>query len=471
MTNIVGINVVDGSNNPFDGILRVNAVEAITSGNTQVIPLAGEVIVSDGSFTLALPASENKVYEFTFIQEVEELDEDDNIFIVEDEIYSFRAGIPDVETVMFSDLFEQTGISAGSFDSSVLAITRKLYNDGLFWQSLGDNLLSSRGVFEYGSYYKRGDLVTFDGSSYRCIATEPIIGIAPTDEETWVLFVAKGDTGTGTDGNPESYDVNSWSAADDAPSRSAISELVEDLPTRLGLTGYAPQENALLTSPRVANPPEVTDNSDAVATTDFVQDLIATIRNSLCPVGSMVDYAGATAPTGWILCDGRLLNKTQYPALFAVIGTLYNTGGEHVDLFRVPDLRGRSTLSPDSSSLTGSANTVTSASLAARLGVNNKTLSTAEMPKHYHNMSGAISWTDGIDTIPNTEFMQGLTLNNTGAGDAGVHYRVNTLPVDNLNNPNLTSFATPFIQEYRGNNQPFSLLHPVVVVNKIIYAG
>ncbi len=40
---------------------------------------------------------------------------------------------------------------------------------------------------------------------------------------------------------------------------------------------------------------------------------------------------------GWMLCDGRYLDKAAYPELFAVLGTLY---GEQNDSFAIPDYRG-----------------------------------------------------------------------------------------------------------------------------------
>lgn len=59
------------------------------------------------------------------------------------------------------------------------------------------------------------------------------------------------------------------------------------------------------------------------------------------PAGTVLDFAGATAPTGYILCTGQILSSATYPDLFAAIGTQYNLGGEAAGQFRVPDLRGR----------------------------------------------------------------------------------------------------------------------------------
>ena len=56
-------------------------------------------------------------------------------------------------------------------------------------------------------------------------------------------------------------------------------------------------------------------------------------------VGMVTMYGNATAPTGWINCDGSSLERTgTYANLFAVIGTTYGAAdGTH---FSVPDFRG-----------------------------------------------------------------------------------------------------------------------------------
>ena len=71
-------------------------------------------------------------------------------------------------------------------------------------------------------------------------------------------------------------------------------------------------------------------------------DAIDTLLQALQPIGAMIDFAGANAPTGWLLCDGTLYTKTAYPRLFAVIGNLY--GGDGVSNFAVPDARARVTI-------------------------------------------------------------------------------------------------------------------------------
>jgi microcystin-dependent protein len=58
------------------------------------------------------------------------------------------------------------------------------------------------------------------------------------------------------------------------------------------------------------------------------------------PPGTVVEFAGATPPPGWLPADGSEVSRTQYPELFAAIGVTYGTGNTSTT-FNLPDLRGR----------------------------------------------------------------------------------------------------------------------------------
>lgn len=58
------------------------------------------------------------------------------------------------------------------------------------------------------------------------------------------------------------------------------------------------------------------------------------------PEGAVIPYAGAAAPSGWLLCDGSAVSRATYAALFAAIGTTYGAG-DGTTTFNLPDLRGR----------------------------------------------------------------------------------------------------------------------------------
>lgn len=69
----------------------------------------------------------------------------------------------------------------------------------------------------------------------------------------------------------------------------------------------------------------------------------ATQRLSVNPVslpsGAVQEFAGASAPEGWLMCDGAEVSKTTYAALYAVIADTYGTPVDGNN-FVLPDLRG-----------------------------------------------------------------------------------------------------------------------------------
>lgn len=57
------------------------------------------------------------------------------------------------------------------------------------------------------------------------------------------------------------------------------------------------------------------------------------------PAGTIMIHAAATAPTGWLECNGAAISRTTYAGLFAVIGTTHGAGDASTT-FNIPDLRG-----------------------------------------------------------------------------------------------------------------------------------
>ena len=60
---------------------------------------------------------------------------------------------------------------------------------------------------------------------------------------------------------------------------------------------------------------------------------------SSTPSGAVLAFAMATAPTGWLKCNGAAVSRTTYAALFAAIGTTFGVG-DGSTTFNLPDLRG-----------------------------------------------------------------------------------------------------------------------------------
>ena len=62
------------------------------------------------------------------------------------------------------------------------------------------------------------------------------------------------------------------------------------------------------------------------------------VSNSNAPIGAIFPYGGSPAPSGYLMCDGSAVSRTDYSALFAVIGTSFGAG-DGSTTFNVPDLR------------------------------------------------------------------------------------------------------------------------------------
>lgn len=80
------------------------------------------------------------------------------------------------------------------------------------------------------------------------------------------------------------------------------------------------------------------------------QAAISAALELLLPAGSVIAWAGSSAPAGWLLADGKSYSRTTYARLFARISTSHGNGtsgtsGEAgcpgADCFNVPDYRGR----------------------------------------------------------------------------------------------------------------------------------
>lgn len=85
-------------------------------------------------------------------------------------------------------------------------------------------------------------------------------------------------------------------------------------------------------NPRTVSP----TTNDSIARVDWVNEKIAAAG---VPIGSIIrwwPFYGQQLPTNWLPLNGQEISRTQYPELFAVIGTLYNTVTTPITHFRLP---------------------------------------------------------------------------------------------------------------------------------------
>lgn len=86
--------------------------------------------------------------------------------------------------------------------------------------------------------------------------------------------------------------------------------------------------------------------SSAVTTTKLADANItlakfaAEVTKCLVPTGSVLSYAGTTAPSGFLMCDGSAVSRTTYAALYAIVGN-HHGSGDGTTTFNLPDYRGR----------------------------------------------------------------------------------------------------------------------------------
>ena len=145
------------------------------------------------------------------------------------------------------------------------------------------------------------------------------------------------------------------------------------------------------------------------------------------PTGGIMSYAGGTAPTGWLLCDGSTVSSTTYNALYLVIGTTY--GGDSSN-FALPDLRGRMVAGVDAMNNSvgsggGAASRLAHAStLAAASGTYTETLSTHQIPGHTHEQVHGQLVNSAATAFPSTGNYGGSTFG--GGTDDDTAFRSNT---------------------------------------------
>jgi len=195
-------------------------------------------------------------------------------------------------------------------------------------------------------------------------------------------------------------------------------------------------------------------------------------------VGAIKPWGKATAPVGYVLCDGTAISRTTYADLFAVISTTYGAGDSSTT-FNVPNLQGKTPQGYDGNTYnlagTGGANTVTVAvtnnqaatnatnqAVSVTGSISNTSITTAQLASHGHTFSYGPDVgppyvvSTGGGNVDKNQTSTGFTA-GSGTGHTHAHTLSGTLT------GNITTSLTGAVTA-AGNNA-FS---PYVVVNYII---
>jgi microcystin-dependent protein len=138
-------------------------------------------------------------------------------------------------------------------------------------------------------------------------------------------------------------------------------------------------------------------------------------ESNIVPSGALMPYAGTSAPTGFLLCDGSAVSRTTYATLFSAISTTYGSG-DSSSTFNLPDLRGRVIAGQDdmggasANRLTNQTGGLNGDDLGATGGSETHALTTAQLASHTHSFSD----TDSITAM--TFLNDGLGVNRGGSG-------------------------------------------------------
>ncbi len=159
-------------------------------------------------------------------------------------------------------------------------------------------------------------------------------------------------------------------------------------------------------------------------------------------VGEIRLFAGNFAPVGWAFCNGSLLSIAQNEVLFDLIGTTF--GGDGENTFALPDMRGRVPVHQ------GQGAGLSFRQLGEQGGVENVTLTSAQMPSHGHVLNATT-------TAASAGTAMAGSLTGTAAGTAFYG-----------STPGSGTSLAPQALTSSGGSQPHDNMAPFVGLNFII---
>lgn len=127
---------------------------------------------------------------------------------------------------------------------------------------------------------------------------------------------------------------------------------------------------------------EIAKFSNGALELNFGRGLKQTI--SYTPTGTIIPFAGLTAPAGYFVCDGRTLNKNVYDRLFSVIN--YRYGGAE-DNFSIPNLQTKMAIGSASINSMNVPTKDENNSTTNSISGGNAKMETSQLYVHKHNIT------------------------------------------------------------------------------------
>ncbi|MEC8518599.1 MAG: tail fiber protein [Pseudomonadota bacterium] len=170
------------------------------------------------------------------------------------------------------------------------------------------------------------------------------------------------------------------------------------------------------------------------------------------PSGAILQFAGSTAPDGWLICNGQTVSRTTYANLFAAISTTYGAGNGSTT-FSIPDLRGRVPVGA------GQGAGLTNRVLAATGGQQSAALSESQIPTHHHLLVA--------DVVSSTNGASG-DLTSSNQIKRGGQHELTTFNQEAYHLGGVSTAATIGRSSNVGSSSAVSRMQPFMVLNHII---
>jgi microcystin-dependent protein len=187
---------------------------------------------------------------------------------------------------------------------------------------------------------------------------------------------------------------------------------------------------------------------------------------NVIPVGSIICFAGSTAPSGWLLCNGNDVNINEYSALFSVIGTTYGSGS--FGTFRLPSMGEKFPMGKSESNNLGNNGGSTSVTLTTNnLPTHTHTGTVNSAGEHNHSISDpghTHLWLNGLENDDSGSGGSNQEYTRVSGNVSGVIQNSTTGITINTNGSHNHSFTT----NSTGSGNSFDITNPYIVLNYII---